>query len=61
MLETADELNMFENMIQVENPIMMGHSFGGATTLLSLVHDIRFKQGVILDAWLFPIKEKRKL
>ena len=27
----------------------------------SLVHDIRLKQGDILDAWLIPIKEKRKL
>ena len=61
VLEEADDLNMFKNQMDVENPILAGHSFGGATTLVSLAHDKRFKQGLVLDGWLFPIKEKKKL
>ena len=61
VLESADDLNMFQDMIQVENPILIGHSFGGSTALVSLVHDKRFKHGIILDGWLFPIKEKKML
>ncbi|XP_046687171.1 platelet-activating factor acetylhydrolase-like [Homalodisca vitripennis] len=37
----------------------MGHSFGGATALLTLSSDYRFKQGVILDGWMFPLKEEK--
>jgi hypothetical protein len=35
-----------------------GHSFGGATTLLGLSEDPRFKVGIVLDGWLFPIKDE---
>jgi hypothetical protein len=35
-----------------------GHSFGGATTLYSLAKDSRFKLGVVLDGWLFPLRDE---
>lgn len=35
-----------------------GHSFGGATTLYSLAKDPRFKLGVVLDGWLFPLRDE---
>ena len=36
----------------------LGHSFGGATTLLGLSRDERFKLGLVLDGWLFPLRDE---
>ena len=36
-----------------------GHSFGGATTALGMTMDARFKVGVALDSWMFPIREEK--
>ena len=30
----------------------------GATTLMALAEDHRFKQGLVLDGWLFPLKDE---
>jgi hypothetical protein len=38
-----------------------GHSFGGATTLLTLSKDSRFKVGIVLDGWLFPIRDDEEV
>lgn len=40
---------------------MCGHSFGGATTLMALGADDRFKVGIVLDGWLFPIRDENNL
>ena len=37
---------------------MLGHSYGGATTVMTLAKDKRFKLGVVLDGWLFPMKDE---
>ena len=36
----------------------IGHSMGGATTVLSLANDARFIGGIALDAWLFPLRDE---
>ena len=60
VLEDASEfdLSMFKSRMNTEKPILSGHSYGGATTVMTLARDKRFKQGVVLDGWLFPMKEE---
>ena len=53
--------NVFKDAIDVSKPIMTGHSFGGATTLLAMHSDPRFKAGIVLDGWLFPIRDMNNL
>ena len=60
VLEDASEfdLSMFKSRMNTEKPILSGHSYGGATTVMTLARDKRFKQGVVLDGWLFPMKDE---
>merc|ERR1712018_549258 len=44
--------------MDVSNPVIVGQSFGGATTILALIEDERFKIGVAQDAWLFPLRDE---
>ena len=53
----SSNLSSFKDKLDISKPIMSGHSFGGATTLLALAEDSRFNIGIALDAWLYPIKE----
>ncbi|RXG58800.1 Platelet-activating factor acetylhydrolase [Armadillidium vulgare] len=47
----------FEGKIDTSQPILAGHSFGAAATILALSKDTRFKVGLALDPWMFPLKE----
>lgn len=42
-LPTSFDLSSLKGRIEVEEPLIMGHSFGGATTLNVLHKDDRFK------------------
>lgn len=52
---------MFKNTMDLSNPVMCGHSFGGATTLMALAAEPRFKVGIVLDGWLFPLRDEKDL
>ncbi|KAF5287482.1 hypothetical protein FQA39_LY04110 [Lamprigera yunnana] len=47
--------------LDIENITIAGHSFGGATALLTLSRRKEIKLGILLDAWMFPIKEEEDL
>jgi platelet-activating factor acetylhydrolase len=52
-------LEPFKNRLDLENPILIGHSFGGATVLeYSSRDDHPFKCTVVMDAWMTPIDPK---
>lgn len=50
------KLRDFVGKIDTDNITMAGHSFGGATALLALSKRTEFKQGILLDPWMFPVK-----
>lgn len=50
--------SMFKGAIDADKVVMTGHSFGGATTLMSLANDKRFRLGIVMDGWLFPLKDE---
>jgi len=53
------DLNILANSMDVSKLVMAGHSLGGATTLVALAQDKRFKQGIVLDGWMFPLKDEK--
>jgi dienelactone hydrolase len=47
--------SLIENKLDFNRIGLWGHSFGGATSLLSAFKDVRFKAVVNLDGWMLPI------
>lgn len=58
VLLTKFKLSCFQGCLDFSSLIMMGHSFGAATSLVTLSTDSRFKLGIILDSWMFPMKNE---
>ncbi|CAG9763343.1 unnamed protein product [Ceutorhynchus assimilis] len=51
-------LNQLKGNLDVSNVCIMGHSFGGATALYALSKRKELKLGILLDPWMFPIKNE---
>ena len=58
VLDKQFDCNEFKGLIDLDSIVAMGHSFGGATAIMCLGADQRYKLGVSLDPWMFPIKEE---
>ncbi len=58
LLPPSFDLPALGRALDLSRPVMAGHSFGGVTTLLALRSDPRFKLGVSLDPWLFPLRDE---
>lgn len=55
------DLKQLVNLVDVDSVTMMGHSFGAATSLVTLAKEKRFRLGILLDTWMFPIKDMAEL
>ncbi|CAB3990535.1 Platelet-activating factor acetylhydrolase [Paramuricea clavata] len=48
----------FKDRLDLDKVSIMGHSFGGVTTIATLAKDKRFKCGIAMDAWMFPLGDE---
>lgn len=58
VLKTQFDWTTLENSMDLCRIAVVGHSFGGATVIEALCKEVKFKCGVALDAWMFPLDEE---
>jgi len=54
-------LKGFKDSLNIEQPFIAGQSFGGSSILLTMLEDDRFKAGVSMDPWMYPVKDENIL
>lgn len=57
ILNLRFDIKQLRDSIDRNKIAIMGHSFGGATVLQTLSEDRRFRCGIALDAWMFPLDD----
>ncbi|XP_029451918.1 platelet-activating factor acetylhydrolase [Rhinatrema bivittatum] len=58
VLSLPFDWSVLKDTIDISRICIMGHSFGAATAIESLSKDTRFRCGIAMDAWMFPLKEE---
>lgn len=58
VLDIEFDLKQLKDSIDRNKIAIMGHSFGAATTIQALHDDQRFRCGIAVDAWMFPLREE---
>lgn len=58
VLKTQFDWTTLQNTMDLCRIAVMGHSFGGATAIEALCKEVKFKCGIALDAWMFPLDEE---
>ncbi|KAK1888695.1 Platelet-activating factor acetylhydrolase [Dissostichus eleginoides] len=58
VLKSKFDWTTLENSMDLCRIAAVGHSFGGATAIEALCKDVKFKCGVALDAWMFPLDDE---
>ncbi|XP_017264782.1 platelet-activating factor acetylhydrolase [Kryptolebias marmoratus] len=58
VLQTQFDWTTLENSMDLCRTAVMGHSFGGATAVEALCKEVKFKCGVALDSWMFPLDDE---
>ncbi len=58
ILDALFDISEFEGLLDLEKAIIMGHSMGGATAIMSAATELRFRVAICLDPWMYPIKDE---
>ncbi|KAG8011123.1 Platelet-activating factor acetylhydrolase, partial [Nibea albiflora] len=58
VLKTQFDWTTLENSMDMCRIAAVGHSFGGATVIEALCKEVKFKCGIALDAWMFPLDDE---
>ncbi|KAL0967648.1 hypothetical protein UPYG_G00254990 [Umbra pygmaea] len=58
VLQTKFDWTTLENSMDLCKITVMGHSFGGATVIEALCKEVKFKCGIALDSWMFPLDDE---
>lgn len=58
VLESEFDFTTLQDGLDLCRIAIMGHSFGGATVIECLCKEVKFKCGIALDTWMFPLDEE---
>lgn len=59
--QSSMNLASFKGAMDLSSPVIAGHSFGSTTLLRTLATDQRYKIGLAMDAWMWPLKDELEL
>lgn len=58
VLDLEFDVKQLKDSIDRDKIAVIGHSFGGSTVIQTLSEDQRFRCGIALDAWMFPVADE---